>query len=58
MPKISSAKNESCCRGPWQKIDYFVKYSPVETVHEHHDFPLKLQQIHGSRQYERSGQVQ
>ena len=29
FPKISSAKNESRCRGPWQKIDFFVKYSPV-----------------------------
>ena len=29
IPKISSAKNESRCRGPWQKINFFVKYSPV-----------------------------
>ena len=32
FPKISSAKNESRCRGPWQKIDFFVKYSPVIRV--------------------------
>ena len=29
FPKISSAKNERRCRGPWQKIDFLVKYSPV-----------------------------
>ena len=30
FPKNFSEKNESRCRGPWQKIDFFVKYSPVE----------------------------
>ena len=29
FPKNFSEKNESRCRGPWQKIDFFVKYSPV-----------------------------
>ena len=29
FPKISSAKNERRCHGPWQKIDFLVKYSPV-----------------------------
>ena len=24
--EISLAENESCCRGPWQNIDFFVKY--------------------------------
>ena len=32
--KKFSEKNESRCRGPWQKIDFFVKYSPVNKSKE------------------------
>ena len=34
FPKISLAKNERRCRGPWQKIDFLVKYSPVTKCYQ------------------------
>ena len=36
--KMTLAKNERCCHGPWQKIDVLVKYSPVVRLQQNWKF--------------------